>query len=78
MTKPKVHTLVMVTGEGGTDIYEMSHEDAVRCRKLLGEAVKHDEYPDEVNDILDRAAKVTMFGIIDTSADNWGWYKTTE
>lgn len=75
MTTP-VSVLVVVQGEGGTELYDMSYLDAVRCRKLLGEAVKHGEYPEEVNTIIKRAKRVKAFGTIDTSGDGWGWYKS--
>lgn len=66
---------ILLIGEGETQLVKMSAADARRAKKLLLDARdQDDEYPEELNDILDKA-EIIPFPTIDTSGDNWGWYE---
>ena len=67
--------LVRWEHEGGSEMLEMSKEDADKAKKLLVEGEKIGEFPDEVNKILDRATKTAICGSIATCGDGWGWYE---
>lgn len=67
--------LVQIDSEGGVYTVELARDDVKKARQLLNKAQKSGEWPDEVNDILDRAKKVKLAGIISTHGDGWGWYK---
>ena len=74
MTTP---TLILVVSESeqGYELYEMDHDDALECKRLLKKAAKTGEWPDEVTEILDRSTRIKPFGVINTMGDGWGWYK---
>jgi hypothetical protein len=68
----KVLIMVVSESEDGNEIVELDEADALECKRLLEKGREIDEWPDEVNDILDKGRKIKM-PIIDTSGDNWGW-----
>lgn len=74
MTTP---TLILIVNESdsGYELYNMDHDDALECKRLFKKSQKVGEWPDEVNEILDRSERVRPFGIINTCGDGWGWYK---
>lgn len=63
--------VVVQSGGDGADVYEMQAADAERIRELMSSA---DGVPDEVDQILERAKRVDIFGTLDVSDDNTGWY----
>ena len=67
--------LVQITSEGGDSVVSMMPGDAAKVRALLKEA---DEWPDEVNDILNRARPLNVVGTVNTMGDGWGWYENGE
>lgn len=66
---------VQIESEEGSYVVEMSKEDAATAKKLLTKAMRSDEWPDEVNTIIDRSKKLRLAGTINTMGDGWGWYK---
>jgi hypothetical protein len=72
-----MRVLVRWEHEGGSEVLEMSQEDAEKAKQLLQEA-EGGEWPEEVNDILTRAKKVEIHGTVASFGDGWGWHEEGE
>lgn len=70
--------MVMVSGEGGSQIYQISQDDLNRIRELFAEAEETEEYPEEVNYILDQYQEVQVAATISTHGDGWGFHEGGE
>lgn len=69
--------MIQVESEGGTEILSIEEADAVRIRQLLQDA-EIGEWPDEVNELLDKGRSLSLYGVVNTMGDGWGWYEGEE
>lgn len=72
---PAKKVLVTIASEDGDYIVEMTEADMIEAKALLRKAQRKGEWPDAVNDIIDRSRKLKTVGSINTMGDGWGWYK---
>lgn len=67
--------MIQVESEDGSEIISIKEADAVRIRQLLKEAEDNTgEWPEEVNDLLGKGRTLSMYGVVSTMGDGWGWY----
>lgn len=69
------NVLVTVATEDGTDVVEMTVEDATEVKKLLKKAQRNGEWDDKIDIILDRSKRLETIGTIVTMSDGFGWYR---
>jgi len=68
----KGKVLLQLETENGTEILSIDVASAIKIKQLLQRA-RGEDFPDEVNELLDRGRVVDVVGIVNTSGDGWGW-----
>jgi len=76
VSKPD-EVFVRIESEEDTRIVIMSRIDAEELKKIMLKAQKTNEYPEQVNAIIDRGREIDLFGSVNTMGDGWGWYDST-
>lgn len=63
---------IKVEGEScETHVYLVDQQVAAHLKNLLEES---EDWPEEINTILDSLEEVDIYGTINTSGDGWCWY----
>ena len=65
---------VMIEGENGSQMVDMSDSDLKRAKVLLRKYQNTGDWADELNDIIQRSRAIACVGTIITSGDGGGWY----
>lgn len=70
--------LITIDSECDTYTIEVSAADLKKIKKLMAKATDEGEWPDAVNDILDKYEPIETAGTLNTMGDGWGWYDNEE
>lgn len=62
-----------VISEDSVSIISMSAKDFNQVQLLIKQGREDDEYPNEINSILDKYHPITVDGTMSTEGDGWGW-----
>jgi len=65
---------VLVTGEGGDFMIQVTPGQVSHLKTLLAEYADSGDWHDDINTIIDNAPRIKTVGSINTSGDGGGWY----
>jgi len=66
------NVLLQVESESGTELISIDQASATKIKKLLQGA---EDWPDEVNELLDKGRVIDIAGVVNTMGDGWGWHE---
>lgn len=65
------NVMIIVESEEGTQVLSFDRKTVERIKQLL---LSSEEWPDEVNQLLDQGTPADITGTVNTMGDGWGWY----
>jgi 3-dehydroquinate synthase class II len=68
----EANVILQIQSEGGTELVSIDQGSATQIKKLLKGAK---EWPDEVNELLDKGKVIEVAGIVNTMGDGFGWHE---